>query len=92
MPDEHPLVSILIVSWNAQPLLEKCLPSVAATEYPNLEIVVADNASTDDSVAWLQRFYPQVKVIQHPENWAFCKGNNAAIPHTSRQIHCFAQQ
>ncbi|HEX7070021.1 MAG TPA: glycosyltransferase, partial [Rhodothermales bacterium] len=41
-----PSVSVIIVSWNALPLLEKCLPSVVATDYNNLEIVVADNAST----------------------------------------------
>ena len=83
MSDSHPLVSILIVSWNARPLLEKCLPSVVATNYPHLEIVVADNASTDDSVAWIRKHYPPITVIQHPENWAFCRGNNEAIPHTS---------
>ncbi len=59
------------------------MPSVVATEYENLEIVVADNASTDNSVEWLEHHYPDVKVVQHPENWAFCRGNNEAIPHTS---------
>lgn len=77
-----PRVSVVIVTWNGLPLLQQCLPSVVATDYPNLEIVVADNASTDGSAAWLAQTYPQVKVVRHPENWAFCKGNNAAIPHT----------
>jgi hypothetical protein len=78
-----PRVSVVIVTWNALPLLQQCLPSVVATDYPNLEIVVADNASTDGSTDWLAQAHPQVKVVRHPENWAFCKGNNAAIPHTT---------
>ncbi|MEZ4701763.1 MAG: glycosyltransferase family 2 protein [Rhodothermales bacterium] len=78
----YPLsVSIIIVTWNALPLLQRCLPGVAATDYPGLEIILADNASTDDSVAWVSAHYPAIRIVRHPENWAFCKGNNAAIPH-----------
>lgn len=79
----HPRVSIIIVSWNARPLLERFLPTVAATEYPNLEILVADNASTDDSVEWIETHFPEVRIVRHPENWLFCKGNNEAVVHTS---------
>lgn len=79
-----PRVSVIIVTWNAKELLQKCLPSVVATNYDNLEIVVADNHSTDGSAEWVRKTYPdQVKVVRHPENWAFCKGNNAAVPHTT---------
>ncbi len=81
-----PRVSILIVSWNALPLLKKCLPSVAATQYPNFEIVLADNASSDETVKWVKAQFPKIKIVQHPENWAFCKGNNEAIPHTTGEI------
>ena len=77
----NPLVSIIIVSWNAVHLLKQCLPSVIASSYPQLEIILADNASTDDSVAWVQNTYPDVNIVTHPENWGFCRGNNAAIPH-----------
>lgn len=80
---ERPPVSIIIVSWNARPLLEKCLPSVAATAYPNIEIVLADNASTDGSADWVATRYPNVRIVRHPANWKFCRGNNAAVPHTS---------
>ena len=74
-------VSIIIVTWNARPLLEKCLPSVVNTAYDAFEIILADNASTDDTIEWVNKTYPHVKVVSHPENWAFCKGNNEAIPH-----------
>lgn len=80
---DPPRVSIIIVSWNALPLLQQCLPSVIKTDYPNLEVIVADNGSTDDSVAWVADTFPQVKIVQHPENWGFCRGNNEAIPHAT---------
>lgn len=64
-------------------MLKKCLPSVVETGYANLEIIIADNASTDDSVSWIEDTYPEVKIVKHPENWAFCKGNNEAIPHAA---------
>jgi GT2 family glycosyltransferase len=78
-----PRVSIVIVSWNARPLLQTCLPSVVATDYPDVEVLLADNASTDGSAAWVARKYPSVKIVRHPDNWLFCRGNNAALPHAT---------
>jgi len=80
---ESPPVSIVIVSWNALPLLKRFLPSVLATDYPDFEVVLADNASDDNSVAWVQRAHPEVRVISHPENWRFCRGNNEAVRQTT---------
>lgn len=81
-----PRVSIVIVSWNARSLLQQCLPSVVSTDYPDLEIILADNASTDGSAEWVAENYPAVRVVRHPENWAFCRGNNEAIPHTTGEF------
>jgi hypothetical protein len=81
VPGDPPSVSIIIVSWNALPLLQRCLPGVVATDYPGVEILLADNASTDGSAEWVAARYPSVRIIRHPENWAFCRGNNAAIHH-----------
>lgn len=79
----HPLsVSIIIVTWNALPLLQRCLPGVIASiDGLDAEIILADNASDDGSAEWVSARYPSVRIVRHPENWAFCKGNNAAIPH-----------
>lgn len=85
MPDRWPRVSIIIVTWNAKALLQQCLPSVVATDYPDLEIILADNASEDGSADWVAAAFPSVKIVRHPENWAFCRGNNAAIPHATGQ-------
>lgn len=80
MPEARPRVSIIIVTWNALHLLRKCLPSVAATAYEDLEIIVADNASSDGSAEWIEATFPDITIVRHPENWMFCRGNNAAIP------------
>ncbi|MCS3940143.1 hypothetical protein GGP84_002790 [Salinibacter ruber] len=78
-----PPVSIIIVTWNAKELVQTCLPSVVATDYPNFEIILADNASTDGTAAWVAREHPEVKIVRHPGNWLFCRGNNAALPHAT---------
>ncbi|MBO6576582.1 MAG: glycosyltransferase family 2 protein [Rhodothermales bacterium] len=77
-----PQVSVIIVSWNARHLLERCLPSVVATAYENVEVVLADNGSTDDSVTWVRQHHPSVRVIEHGSNLGFCAGNNRAIEQT----------
>ncbi|PSQ60846.1 MAG: glycosyltransferase family 2 protein [Bacteroidetes bacterium QH_10_64_19] len=81
-----PRVSVVIVSWNATSVVETCLPSVVATDYPDFEIVFADNASTDGTAAWIAREYPEIKIVRHPENWLFCRGNNAALPHATGEF------
>lgn len=83
MPDNRPRVSVIIVTWNARPLLEQCLPSVAASAYPNLEVILADNASTDGSADWVREHFPLVTIVRHPENWMFCRGNNEAVRHAT---------
>jgi GT2 family glycosyltransferase len=75
----NPKVAITILNWNGRHYLQKFLPSVAASTYPNTEIILADNASTDDSVAFVNEFYPQVSVIRLKENFGFAKGYNEAL-------------
>ena len=84
-----PRVSIVIVTWNGRGLLERFLPSVLATDYPAVEVVVADNASTDGTADWLTATHPAVRVVRHPDNWLFARGNNAAVPHTTGDVLCF---
>lgn len=83
-----PAVSIVIVTWNGKELLERFLPSVRKTEFPRIEIVIADNASTDGTAEWLAEAAPEVRVIQHPENWLFAQGNNEAIRQTNAPYVC----
>ena len=54
-----PRVSVVILNWNGQGFLKQFLPSVCASNYPNLEIIVGDNASSDNSVSFLKKNYQQ---------------------------------
>ncbi len=74
-----PRVAVIIVSYNALPVIQKCLTSVVQTTWPNLEIVFADNNSTDGSTEWVANRFPEVRIIRHPDNWLFSRGNNEAI-------------
>lgn len=76
-----PSVAVVILNWNGRNFLEKFLPSVVSSRYENLSVIVADNASTDDSVSFLQQNYPFVKIICNTENEGFAKGYNTALKH-----------
>lgn len=83
-----PRVSIVIVSWNGLQLLKRFLPSVLETDYPDFEVVVADNASTDHTVGWLRETHPDIRIVQHPKNWFFARGNNEAIAKLESEYIC----
>lgn len=70
--------SIIIVTWNALHHLKKFLPSVVKSDYPNFEIILADNASTDESAAWVTKNFPGVIVHSMDKNYGYCGGNNRA--------------
>ncbi|MBO9571831.1 MAG: glycosyltransferase family 2 protein [Chitinophagaceae bacterium] len=74
-----PLVSIVILNWNGRKFLEQFLPSVVASTYSNFNIVVADNASTDDSIPFLRSYYPLIRIIELKKNFGFAKGYNEAL-------------
>lgn len=75
----YPFVAVVILNWNGRKFLEQFLPSVLGSTYPSLQIVVADNGSTDDSVEWLNAHYPTVKQLHNPVNEGFAKGYNTAL-------------
>ena len=77
------LVSVLIVTYNAEGYLRKCLDSIAAQDYPNIEIVIVDNASQDATAQIIERDFPDVKLLRMSSNLDFCKGNNMGVPHCS---------
>lgn len=74
-----PSVAIVILNWNGKHYLQQFLPSVLSTEYPNYRVIIADNASTDDSVAFLIAAYPQIEIIQLLKNFGFAKGYNQVL-------------
>jgi len=75
----EPSVAVVILNWNGKSFLERFLPSVTQSKYNNLQIIVADNASTDDSISFLASSYPNVRVIVNDENYGFAEGYNRAL-------------
>lgn len=78
-PGDVPL-SVIIVSYNTRPLLEACLSSLRSSGL-EAEIIVVDNASTDDSVQAVRQRFPEVRLIRSETNRGFAGGNNLAFPH-----------
>ena len=76
---QTPSVAIVILNWNGRKFLEKFLPSVIASVYEHKKIIIADNASTDDSIQFLRENYPQISIIQNKTNLGFAAGYNAAL-------------
>lgn len=74
-----PSVSIVILNWNGLSYLQKFLPSVCASTYPNLKIIVGDNASTDISIAFIQSNYPHIQIISNDKNYGFAGGYNKVL-------------
>jgi len=80
-------IAIVILNWNGEVLLERFLPS-AIEHSKDADIYVADNASTDDSIAFVTTNYPTVKIIKNTENGGFAKGYNDALIHVEADIYC----
>lgn len=74
-----PLVSIIILNYNAGQLLFNCVESLLKTNYPNYEIIVVDNASHDQSHKKCKEMFPQINLIENKENLGYCEGNNVGI-------------
>lgn len=73
-------VSILVVAWNASRFISGCLASLeTATGGLAMEIVVVDNASSDDTAEIIRRDFPGVRLIESKKNLGFAKGNNLGI-------------
>ncbi|MCX4300699.1 MAG: glycosyltransferase family 2 protein [Alistipes sp.] len=73
------LVKIVILNWNGAEHLRRFLPSVVTAAPDGVEIIVADNGSTDDSVAVLNADFPSVRVIRLDANYGFAEGYNRAL-------------
>ncbi len=76
-------VSIIILNYNGKRLLEHFLWSVKKLNYPNFEVVILDNGSTDDSVEFLTKYFPEFIVFKSQKNLGFSEGCNVAVQHAS---------
>ncbi len=74
-----PSVAVVILNWNGKMFLEKFIPSVLNSSYVNKRIIIADNASSDDSIVFLEKNFPLVEIIRNEQNYGFPKGYNVAL-------------
>ncbi len=79
--------AIIILNWNGEALLERYLGSVVAHS-EDATIYVADNASTDGSVAFVQKNYPSVRIIRNTFNGGFARGYNDSLKHVDADVFC----
>jgi len=77
--DKDLLVSIIILNHNAGELLQNCVKSVFDSNYPNFEVMVVDNVSSDNSHEKCKEKFPKIKLIENQENLGYCEGNNVGV-------------
>lgn len=78
----YPLVSIVVLNWNGENLIEDCISSINELNYKNLEVIVVDNNSTDKSLKIISNF-PDIKLIQNSSNIGFAAGMNIGIKNSN---------
>lgn len=79
-------LAIVILNWNGRNFLEQFLPSVCDCSN-GAKIIVADNASTDDSVNFVKEHYPTIELIINDSNGGFAKGYNDALKHVNAELY-----
>ena len=77
--NEKSLISIIVLNYNAGELLLNCINSLMKSTYQNIEILVVDNISSDDSHTKCKKQFPDIKLIQNRKNLGYCGGNNVGI-------------
>ena len=78
-------IAVVILNWNGRKLLETFLPSVVNYS-EEAQIYLADNASEDDSVAYVEENFPHIEIIQNKENGGYAKGYNDALKYVEEDI------
>jgi GT2 family glycosyltransferase len=71
--------SVVIPNWNGKHFLQTCLDALRAQTYPDLEVIIVDNASQDGSQDFIRTYYPEVRLIELPENRGFTGACNAGM-------------
>lgn len=82
----QPSVSLIVLNWNARPFLEACLASLQGQTYPHFDLILVDNASSDDSVAFVQERFPEVAILAGGQNRGFAGGMNVALRRLKSEI------
>lgn len=84
---DSPSLAVVIVNWNGAEFLGACLRSLAVQAWPDLEVLVVDNGSTDTSLELLARDFPQVRVLSNSEN-NYASANNLGVASVRSELVC----
>ncbi len=76
---QNPLISILVLNWNGEQFLKPCIESLLKTRYPNIEIIIIDNASNDSSIEIIQSFQKSVRYVLNNKNLGYAAGMNTGF-------------
>lgn len=79
----QPSVAVVILNWNGRYFLEKFLPSVYNSSYSNIQFILGDNGSTDDSIAFVEKHYTNIQIIRNDQNYGFAEGYNRILKQVS---------
>lgn len=86
----QPQISVIILNWNGKADTEECLLALKKVDYSVFNIILVDNGSQDDSVAYFRQKFPEIKVIANNKNLGFAEGNNIgfreAIKHGAEYV------
>ena len=81
--DEGKRLAVIILNWNGEKLLRQFLPTaVKYTQGREVDLIIADNGSSDNSVNWIQGNYPDLRILKFDKNYGFAAGYNRAIEMT----------
>lgn len=88
---DYPTVSVIVLTYNSRQHVEDCFRSLDQLDYPaeRLELILADNASHDGTVAYVREQFPQVRILHFEENYGFCGGNNRAAAQADAEFVAF---
>ncbi len=89
LKNNHPLVSIIILTHNTLKTTSECLSSLNNVSYKNLEIIVVDNGSTDNTSSYIKKHFPKIGVIRNNSNLGFAEGNNIGFQKAKGELILF---
>ncbi len=79
-------ISVILLSYNSSHDLKECIPSVLKQNWPNVEIIVVDNASTDGTPSFIRSTYPEITLIETGSNCGYAGGNNIGANYADGDI------
>jgi len=84
------MISVIIVNFNGKYYTEACIESVLSQTGPDREIILIDNASSDDNTEFVRRRFPEVNVVENKSNRGFAGGVNDGIRISKGGLHPYA--